>query len=138
MAATNDADKKLGRITDTTGYQNCKSDCSSAISKLLTSNKRFQSLAERKDESIFDDKIVKVVSKGKRYIQSKPANYVRTSCLDVSATYFNHFKIKNDNPPYPMKKIISQMIHLLNSKEMQRLLMHFEEKRNLCVLLNIR
>ena len=70
MAATTAEDAKKGLITDTTYYGKCKNDIYSEIDKLLNNKNRFQSIKERREESVFDMETFKKVSKGNAFISS--------------------------------------------------------------------
>ena len=65
MAATTAEDAKKGYITDTTLYTNLKNDIYTEIDKLLSNANRFQSIKERREESVFDMETFKKISKGK-------------------------------------------------------------------------
>ena len=64
MAATTSEDLKNGLITDTSSYSQCKDDIYVEIDKLLCDKNRYQSIKDRKEESVFDFEMFKKVSKG--------------------------------------------------------------------------
>ena len=70
MAATTAEDAKKGFITDTTFYTKCKNDIYVEIDKLLAKENRFQSIKERKEESVFDMETFKKISKGTWFYNS--------------------------------------------------------------------
>ena len=72
MAATTIEDLKKGIITDTTNYPECKNDIYEKIDEQLQRKNRFQSIKERKEESVFDMDLIQKVSKGKELSSSEP------------------------------------------------------------------
>lgn len=51
-------------ITDTTDYTDCKNDLYKVINENLHSPTRFQTIKERKENSVFDCDLIQKVSKG--------------------------------------------------------------------------
>lgn len=64
MAATTSEDLTKGLITDTTLYSDCKNEIYDKIKEQLEREDRFQSINERKAESVFDMDLIKKISKG--------------------------------------------------------------------------
>eukprot|EP00111_Clytia_hemisphaerica_P003967 TCONS_00011366-protein len=80
MAATTAEDIKKGLITDTTYYSKCKNDIYVEIDKLLCDKNRYQSIKDRKEESVFDMETFKKVSKGKYCTRWRGLSMMKDCC----------------------------------------------------------